>query len=63
MYMLNKKVMGNDQCVTVAGQSGNFQLNCMFPIIAHNNIQSITLLATAARILADKAISTFTVNR
>jgi fumarate hydratase class II len=56
------QVMGNDVAVGVAGQSGNFQLNVMLPVIAHNLLQSIALLANAARLLADKAVAGFTVN-
>jgi fumarate hydratase, class II len=56
------QVIGNDVTVTVAGQSGNFQLNTMLPVIAYNLLQSIGLLTNAARLLADKAIAGFTVN-
>jgi fumarate hydratase class II len=41
----------------VAGQSGNFQLNVMLPVIAYNLLQSIDLLANACRLLADKAVT------
>ena len=44
------------------GQSGNFQLNVMLPVIAYNLLQSIRLLANVARALADSAIAGFTVN-
>ena len=37
--------MGNDVTITIAGQSGNFQLNVMLPVIAYNLLQSIELLA------------------
>ncbi|UXI70403.1 class II fumarate hydratase [Tahibacter amnicola] len=55
--MVCAQVMGNHTTVTVAGQSGNFQLNVMLPVIAHNVLQSIDLLANAARHLADAAIA------
>ncbi len=55
--MLAAQVIGNDAAVTVAGQSGNFQLNVMLPLIANNLLQSLTLLANGARVLADKAIA------
>ena len=54
--------MGNDATITIAGQSGNFQLNVMLPVIAYNLLQSIDLSANAARALADSAIAGFTVN-
>jgi len=56
------QVTGNDATITAAGQSGNFQLNVMLPVIAHNLVQSIELLANTASNLADKAIAGFTVN-
>ncbi len=56
------QVMGNDTAITIANQHGNFELNVMLPVIAHNLCESITVLANAARLLADKAIAGFTVN-
>ncbi|MBY6212121.1 class II fumarate hydratase [Microbulbifer agarilyticus] len=61
--MVAAKIIGNDTTVTVAGQSGNFQLNVMLPVIAFCLLESIQLAASASRLLADKAISGFTVNR
>jgi len=61
--MIAAQVMGNDATIAVAGQSGNFQLNVMLPVIAYNLLQSIELLANAATALADKAIAGFEVNR
>lgn len=60
--MVAAQVTGNDLVITLAGQSGNFQLNVMLPVAAYNLLQSITLLAGASRLLADKAIAGFTVN-
>jgi len=57
------QVIGNDATITVAGQSGNFQLNVMLPVVACNLLQSIDLLAASAEALAEKAIAGFTVNR
>ncbi len=59
--MAAAQVIGNDTTITVAGQSGNFQLNVMLPVIAHNVLESIELLANSATALADKAIATFKV--
>lgn len=61
--MVAAQVIGNDATVTIAAQSGNFQLNVMLPVIALNLLQSIQLLASAARMLADNAIAGFTVNQ
>jgi len=57
--MVAAQVIGNDAAITVAGQSGNFQLNVMLPLVAHNLLQSIALLANVSRLLADKAIAGF----
>ena len=61
--MVAAQVIGNDTTITVAGQSGNFQLNVMLPVIAHNLLESVRLLANASRLLADSAIAGFTVNQ
>jgi fumarate hydratase, class II len=61
--MIAAQVIGNDSTITLAGQSGNFQLNVMLPIIAYNLLQSLELLAIACRNLADHALAGFTVNR
>ncbi|MGH8231171.1 MAG: class II fumarate hydratase [Steroidobacteraceae bacterium] len=61
--MVAAQVIGNDATITIAGQSGNFQLNVMLPVIAYNLLQSIGLLANVARALADRAIKGFSVNR
>ena len=61
--MAAAQVIGNDTTITIAGQSGNFQLNVMLPVIAHNVLESIELLANSSVALADKAIATFTVRQ
>jgi fumarate hydratase class II len=60
--MVAAQVIGNDTTITIAGQSGNFQLNVMLPVVALNLLQSIEILGNAARVLADAAIAGFTVN-
>ncbi|MCA1798936.1 MAG: class II fumarate hydratase [Xanthomonadaceae bacterium] len=60
--MIGAQVIGNDATVTVGGQAGNFQLNVMLPVIAYNLLQSIEILGTGARALADSAIAGFTIN-
>ncbi len=61
--MVAAQVIGNDSVVTVAGQSGNFQLNTMLPVIAWNLLQSVELLGNTCQLLADKAISTFKIRQ
>jgi len=60
--MVAAQVIGNDATIVIAGQSGNFQLNVMLPVVAYNLLQSIQLLANASRLLGDKAIAGFKVN-
>jgi fumarate hydratase class II len=48
LVMVAAQVMGNDAVVTNAGQFGNFELNVMMPVLAHNLLQSLELLATSA---------------
>jgi len=60
--MVAAQVIGNDATITIAGQSGNFQLNLMLPVIARNLLESIRLLASMTRALADRAIAGFKVN-
>ena len=55
------QVMGLDTAITVAGQSGNFQLNVMLPLVAFNLLTSITLMSNTAKLLAERAIATFKV--
>ncbi len=50
------QVMGNDLTVALAGMSGNFELNVMMPVIAHNLLQSVHLLASASSLFAAKCI-------
>jgi fumarate hydratase class II len=59
--MLCAQVVGNDATITLAGQSGNFELNVMLPVIAYNLLQSVELLANGCTALADQAIRDFTV--
>jgi fumarate hydratase class II len=60
--MVAAQVIGNDVTIAIAGQSGNFQLNVMLPLIAFNLLQSIEILANVTTLLADKAIAGFKVN-
>jgi fumarate hydratase, class II len=60
--MVAAQVIGNDMTITIAGQSGNFQLNVMLPVIAQNLLSSIGLLANVSRLLADRAVAGFKVN-
>ncbi len=60
--MVAAQVTGLDAAVTMAGQSGNFQLNVMLPLVGLNLLEMNSLLANSARLLADRAIAGFSVN-
>ncbi len=60
--MVAAQVIGNDAAIAIGGQSGNFELNVMLPMIADNLLNSIHLIAHVTPLLADKAIASFTVN-
>ena len=60
--MVCAQVIGNDTTITIAGQSGNFQLNVMLPVLANSLVSSIQLLSNACVALAEKAIDGFVVN-
>ena len=59
--MASADVIGNDVTITVAAQSGSFQLNVMLPVIAYNLLKSINLLSGSMNVLSKKAIKTFKV--
>lgn len=54
------QVTGHDSAITLAGQSGNFELNVMLPLLAYDLLQSIQWLGEAARLLADRCIQGIT---
>lgn len=56
LTMVAAQVIGNDATITIAGQSGNFELNVMLPVAAYNLLQSIELLASASANFAKKCI-------
>jgi fumarate hydratase, class II len=57
------QVIGNDAAVTVGGMQGHFELNVFVPVIARNVLDSIRLLAAAARLFADKCVEGIEANR
>jgi len=54
--MICAQVIGNDQTVSIAGQSGNFELNVMMPVAAHNLLESIEILSTGSRNFSEQCI-------
>ncbi|HXH54669.1 MAG TPA: class II fumarate hydratase [Gammaproteobacteria bacterium] len=63
VLMAAAQVIGNDTTISIAGLSGNFQLNTMLPVIAYNILLSIKLMSNSAIALADKAIAGFIINQ
>ncbi len=57
MMQVAAQVIGNDATITWAGANGNFELNVMMPVIARNLLESIRLLANAARVMARKCVA------
>ena len=57
------QVIGNDAAITIGGMQGHFELNVFVPLIARNLLQSITLLASASRLLAEKCVDGIEANR
>ncbi len=56
LTMVCAQVMGNNTTVTIAGQSGNFELNVMLPVATHNLLQSIALLSSATRNFTERLV-------
>jgi fumarate hydratase class II len=60
VLMVCAQVIGNDATITVAGAAGNFELNVMLPVIGRNLLESLTFLASACRLLADRCVDGIT---
>ncbi len=56
LTMVSAQVMGNDVAINIGGQGGNFELNVYLPVMAHNLLQSITILANGARTFTDRCV-------
>jgi fumarate hydratase, class II len=56
------QVIGNDAAITIGGMNGHFELNVYVPVLARNLLQSIKLLASASRLLAEKCVDGITAN-
>ena len=63
LLMAAAQVIGNDLTMTIGGQSGVFELNVMMPVMAHNVLESIRLLAASAKNFSDRCVSGIQVNR
>ena len=63
LTMVCAQVIGNDAAVTIGGQSGNFELNVMLPLVSHNLLQSIEILANAADNFAEKSVRGLNANK
>lgn len=61
LTMVSAQVIGNDSVITVAGQAGNFELNVMLPVVAHNLLESIRIIGNAASNFAERSVKSFSV--
>jgi fumarate hydratase class II len=57
LTMVAAQVIGNDTAITIGGERGNFELNVMIPVIAHNLLESIEILSTGSRVFADACVT------
>ncbi len=57
------QVIGNDLTISIAGQSGNFELNVMMPVMAHNMIESVEILSNVSAVFAKDCVSGIEVNK
>jgi fumarate hydratase class II len=57
------QVIGNDQAIAIGGMQGHFELNVFVPLMAKNILESITLLASASRLFAEKCVDGIDANR
>jgi fumarate hydratase, class II len=57
------QVIGNDQAIAIGGMQGHFELNVFVPLLAKNILESITLLASASRLFAEKCVDGIEANR
>ncbi len=63
VLMVAAQVVGNDTTIAIAGMSGVFELNVMMPVIAYNLLQSIRILSSSARLLAERCVEGLEANR
>jgi fumarate hydratase, class II len=56
------QVIGNDATITISGMSGNFELNVMMPVMAHNFLSSVSLLSNGIRVFTEKCIQGLSAN-
>ena len=63
LMQVSAQVVGNDATVTFAASHGNFDLNVMMPVIAHNLLQSISILSTGASTFARRCVAGLEANR
>jgi fumarate hydratase, class II len=61
--MVSAQVIGNDTCITWAGANGNFELNVMMPVMAHNLLESIRLLANVVDVFSEKCVRGIVANK
>ncbi len=63
MMMVCAQVFGNDSCITWAGANGNFELNVMMPVMAHDLLESIRLLANVVNVFSERCVRGIVANK
>ena len=62
MMQVSAQVIGNDTTITFSSANGNFELNTMLPVMAHNLLESIALLTTGVSVFGEKLIKDLEAN-
>ena len=62
MMQVSAQVIGNDTTITFSSANGNFELNTMLPVMAHNLLESIALLTTGVNVFGEKLIKDLEAN-
>jgi len=63
VIQVGAQVMGNDLAISLGGKNGNFELNTMLPLIIHNLLQSVEILTSSTKLLAEKCVLGIVANR
>ena len=63
MTQVAAQLIGNDAAITIGGMNGHFELNVYIPLMARNLLQSVALLSSASRLLAQKCVDGIEANR
>lgn len=63
LIMVGAQVIGNDSTISFSGTFGNFELNVMLPVIGHNLLESMEILASSSKVFANRAVKPLVANK